>query len=284
MSVKICISPMHGGSDRINRGKTGYVEADGVLKIARFTKSYLDMLPPKYINTILTRDKDKTMSIKDHSLLWSDANLILILHTCGNGVKCLYHNHRDLVEKLCDISNNLFGIGGVIESHNEANTIIFEPLSHLLNEELLKNDKNLRLIGYNIAKAITEYFGFKFDIDYRSLDAPKKKSQPVVNIIHVVSTGESLYDISMRYDVKLGDIVNDNKLKQQMLYKGQRLLIKNPKRSYITKHIVKSGETIESICRRYNINVDYVIGYNKLTSTRLLIGQKIIIDKIGGKK
>ncbi len=60
MLYRIFIDPGHGGSDRANRGPTGYVEADGALDIALRLRSKLQALG---FIVGMSRDKDVTVSL-----------------------------------------------------------------------------------------------------------------------------------------------------------------------------------------------------------------------------
>lgn len=53
----------------------------------------------------------------------------------------------------------------------------------------------------------------------------------------------------------------------------------NPK-DQIDRHLVKSGDTLFSISRKYNITVDELKAYNSLTSTALSIGQVLFVKPI----
>ena len=60
----IVIDPGHGGNDRANRGKQGYIEADGNLA---FALELRDALQGTY-RVLLTRERDKTLSLTERGL------------------------------------------------------------------------------------------------------------------------------------------------------------------------------------------------------------------------
>lgn len=76
---KICIDPGHGGTDRANRGPTGYVEADGVLDIAK----RLRILLQPYFKVIMTREKDETVSLQRRSQIANEEKVdaLISIHT-----------------------------------------------------------------------------------------------------------------------------------------------------------------------------------------------------------
>lgn len=92
--MKIVIDPGHGGSDRANRGPTGYIEADGVLDIALRLEEVLLKLG---YEVLLTRDKDETVELYRRSEIanqWQ-GQLFLSLHTnagesSANGIETFY--------------------------------------------------------------------------------------------------------------------------------------------------------------------------------------------------
>ncbi len=86
--------PGHGGSDRANRGATGYIEADGVLDVALFWKTLMEKDGYK---VKLTREIDKTLSLYDRAEMangWS-GNFLISFHTnagdpSAHGIETFY--------------------------------------------------------------------------------------------------------------------------------------------------------------------------------------------------
>lgn len=78
---KVCIDPGHGGADRANRGPTGYIEADGNLKVARFLKDELSRAGAFYV--MLTRTADSTVGLRERANRAADfgADLFLSIHS-----------------------------------------------------------------------------------------------------------------------------------------------------------------------------------------------------------
>lgn len=78
---RICIDPGHGGTDRANRGPTGYVEADGVLAIARLVKE--ELLSTGRFQVKMTRDSDSTLGLRQRGDIAAAymADLFLSIHT-----------------------------------------------------------------------------------------------------------------------------------------------------------------------------------------------------------
>ncbi|MGC9140751.1 MAG: LysM peptidoglycan-binding domain-containing protein [Caldimicrobium sp.] len=101
-------------------------------------------------------------------------------------------------------------------------------------------------------------------------------------IYHQVKKGENLESIAQKYKVSVEDIKKWNHLKTSKLKVGQRLLIKKPlsKDSISEKeivHIVKKGENLQSIARKYKVSIEDIKRLNDLKSDKLIVGQKLLI-------
>lgn len=112
-------------------------------------------------------------------------------------------------------------------------------------------------------------------------------------ISYTVKKGDNLYSIAKKYDISVNTIIVDNALKNTVLAIGQVLNIRvdNPD-DYImeecygedydppskdTIYIVKKGDNLYSIARKYNTSVDNIKRKNNLTSNILSIGQQLKI-------
>lgn len=107
-------------------------------------------------------------------------------------------------------------------------------------------------------------------------------------ILHKVEKGEGLYAIARRYTANVDDIKNANPEAGEGLKVGQILLIPyNPvpvtgtkpeiKKEEPVLHVVKTGETLYSISKLYNVSVDEIKIKNKLSSNNLTVGQELVI-------
>lgn len=97
-------------------------------------------------------------------------------------------------------------------------------------------------------------------------------------LIHVVRSGETLWQIGSRYNVNTNSIVEINGLQfPNQLVIGQSLII--PVSG--TTHVIKSGETLWSIAQRYGVAINSIIQANQLTNPNLLYpGTKLIIPPL----
>ncbi|GGB41000.1 spore germination protein YaaH [Lentibacillus populi] len=97
-------------------------------------------------------------------------------------------------------------------------------------------------------------------------------------IIHVVSTGETLWQIANRYAVDINEIVQVNGLPNpNQLLVGQSLVIPMPG----TSHTVQNGETLWSISQQYDVPVATIIQANQLANPDVLSpGSRLFIPPI----
>jgi N-acetylmuramoyl-L-alanine amidase len=94
--------------------------------------------------------------------------------------------------------------------------------------------------------------------------------------VHKVKSGESLSVIAQRYGTTSQVLKNHNKLSSTSLAVGQR--IKIPKQpAKVTKHRVRSGESLSVIASRYGTTMHVIKEYNQLRSSSLAIGQVLTI-------
>ena len=127
--------------------------------------------------------------------------------------------------------------------------------------------------------------------------AAVEKSTTVVYIngtkyyVHVVKAGDTLYSLAKAYDVSEKDIIDNNAgidattlridqtIKIPVIEPQQNPMTKKDKKRF-KKHNVKSGETLYSIARKYEISVATIIEDNPGTDpTAISIGQELLIRK-----
>ena len=128
--------------------------------------------------------------------------------------------------------------------------------------------------------------------------APAKKAQ-VSKVaknapVHVVKKGDSLHTIARRHGLTVEQLQRLNNLDNDRLKLGQKLALAagtgtatnagakapEPRSKYVTveQHVVKKGETISSIARRYHISAKEIKRLNGLRSDRLKTGQRLALN------
>jgi len=119
-------------------------------------------------------------------------------------------------------------------------------------------------------------------------------------IFHIVGPKETLYSISKKYGVNVTKIQSWNDLNSNSIRIGQKLKIsegrgvpeatnKTPSvenKTTITRsnkstitHVVKSGETLFSLSKKYDVNIADIKKWNNLENNSITIGNKIIVKK-----
>ncbi|MBF0585380.1 LysM peptidoglycan-binding domain-containing protein [Prosthecochloris sp. N3] len=104
---------------------------------------------------------------------------------------------------------------------------------------------------------------------------------------HTVRRGETLSGIAERYGMRVSTLASINQLgRKQTIYPGQKLSIsgsgeaaapRSRKASAVT-HVVRRGENLGVIAKRYRVTVSQIAGWNDLGSKRLIYpGQKLRI-------
>lgn len=111
---------------------------------------------------------------------------------------------------------------------------------------------------------------------------PKKSS--ISGNTYTVQKGDSLYSIALKNNVTVDDLKSINNLTSNVLSIGQVLTIPNGDEITDTDeitYIVKSGDSLWSIAKKYNISVNDLKQANNLTGNGLSINQKLIIPQTG---
>ena len=127
----------------------------------------------------------------------------------------------------------------------------------------------LILIFYITVSGIS-FAQFKGEI--RMLNGKKHK-------VHHIQAGETLYALSREYKIDVDKILESNPVAKDGLNIGQEILIPAPKESIKGKtHIVVLGETLFSISKKYNVDIEEIQKLNSMTGVDLSLGQELIIQ------
>ena len=101
--------------------------------------------------------------------------------------------------------------------------------------------------------------------------------------LHVVQPGQTLSTIAQRYGVSVSSIRRMNKLKGSQIKVGQKLIVGRAARraTYVsdTTHIVRSGDSLGTIARKYGVTVNELRQLNNLSSNTIRVGQAIDVGK-----
>jgi N-acetylmuramoyl-L-alanine amidase len=211
---KIFIDPGHGGSDRANRGSTGYIEADGVLKISLILER--ELLSTGQFQVGLSRRTDATLGLTERGQAAAKfgAQLFISEHTNASGKAlnttvrgCTVYESVDLPDealgaKMSKAIATALGIPDrgvhdresekypgedyytVIDTAQDAgvpHVLLIESAfhDHVADEAILKNEANLLKIAQAQAAVICEVFGVKY---------PAVKEMSIDDAIDILST------------------------------------------------------------------------------------------------
>jgi len=126
-----------------------------------------------------------------------------------------------------------------------------------------------------------------------------KKNEALV-LFHTAQPGESVWEISQQYGIKVDAILEKNRMKPDEALKPGRVLYLKSKRpeneeikyevlpaslaksqtdSTNTYHKVEPKQTLYGIANIYKTPVDSIVSWNKLTTKVLEVGQLIIVKK-----
>ena len=128
----------------------------------------------------------------------------------------------------------------------------------------------------------------------------KKKKDKVQKkfIVYKVKKGDSLIKIAKKFGVKVSDIKELNRLKNNRIYVGQTLKIptvskrekqiakiksQKSKRKSFMVYRVKRGDTLVKIAKKFKISLKDLKKINNLKSDKLYVGQKLKIPVKAGR-
>lgn len=285
----VVIDAGHGGMDGGASGN-GILEKEYNLKISQYISDRLNDLG---VSNKLIRDSDITIEPSDRTKLIKDAFgnsedvLVISNHINaggGEGAEFIYAlRNNDKFSKI--LVNNFEDIGRNVRKYYQRrypsnldkdyyfihrDTKNTEPViieyGFLDNEDdadLLK--KNWKSYAEAVVKSITEYIG----VDYDSLDQQN---------VYIVKSGDTLWSIAKNNGLSVDELKDLNNLTSNKLSVGQKLLIGEDIVPVINDtYIVKKGDTLYSIAKKYGLSVDELKKYNNLNSSSLSIGQKLKI-------
>ena len=157
---------------------------------------------------------------------------------------------------------------------------IIEPDYEGLNIYVVKSGDSLYSIANRYNTTVNELKSLN-NLASNNLSIGQKLKLPTIDnqTTYTVKSGDSLYSIANRYDTTVNELKSLNNLTSNNLSIGQRLQIPTIQSSQTT-YIVKSGDSLYSISKRYNTTVNELKSLNNLTSNNLSIGQRLQIPTI----
>ncbi len=142
-----------------------------------------------------------------------------------------------------------------------------EKLNRHLKYDFIPPNKS----GYEIYIPYIKLAAFKSD--YKPQDLNK------IYLVHTVKSGESLATIGRKYRIPYKVIKDFNKLKSNFLSLKQKLIIPIDKKSgYASNsYMVRQGDTLSSIARKFRLSLNRLRQLNSLTSNNIHVGERLIV-------
>ncbi len=179
-----------------------------------------------------------------------------------------YTKEEDMI--MPNYTNYIIKRGDTLYSIAKANNITVDTL--IKDNSLV--DNNLK-IGSTIKIRIPTSNGTNIEECYGTDYTPSNDEIPIATT-YTVKKGDNLYNIAKLYNTTASAIMLLNDLPNTNLSIGMKLKIPVSEMSNRT-YIVKNGDSLYSIAKKYNTTVDAIKRKNNLTSNNLQIGQKLII-------
>lgn len=291
----VVIDAGHGGTDGGAVGN-GIVEKDLNLKISKYIADRLDELG---IENTLVRSSDTTINPSDRVNLikkpYGNSSDVLVISNHinaggGEGSEFIYAlRNNDKFSKI--LAKNFEDIGRSVRKYYQRrypsdldkdyyfihrDTRNTEPV--IIEYGFLDNERDAELLKNNwesyaeaVVKSIAEYLG----VNYENMDQ--------VNV-YTVKSGDTLWSIAKNNGLSVDNLKELNNLTSNMLTVGQKLKLSKDTVSDENVYVVKSGDTLYAIARKYGVSVDDLMSYNNLKSNSLSIGQVIKIPSKGSNK
>lgn len=108
---------------------------------------------------------------------------------------------------------------------------------------------------------------------------------PETETVYIVQKGDTLYSIALKYNTTPQAIVSKNNINDNIITVGQSLVIPGDVESTgddidvipNNTYMVKKGDNLYSIARKYGVSIDDIKNANQLTSDILTVGQVLVI-------
>ncbi|PWL44396.1 MAG: hypothetical protein DBY43_00700 [Clostridiaceae bacterium] len=295
MALKgVVLDSGHGGNDQGSSGN-GIIEKDLTLKISQYM---YDRFKALGVPVKMTRTSDVDLEPNDRPGVVLDKfgngkDVVVISNHInaggGEGAEVIYALRNS--DKLASsILNELEKSGQVVRKYYQRrlpsnsskdyyyiirntpnNETLIVEYGFLDNEADAKRLKsNYKKYAEAVVRAVTLYGGYKY--------VPVSGSN-----YYVVKKGDSLWSIARANGLTVDELKSLNNLSSNVLHVGDTLLISSANSTgddgNDNYYVVKSGDTLWSIARKYNLSVNELKALNNLSSNALSVGQRLIVGK-----
>ena len=295
MALKgVVLDSGHGGNDQGSSGN-GIIEKDLTLKISQYM---YDRFKALGVPVKMTRTSDVDLEPNDRPGVVLDKfgngkDVVVISNHInaggGEGAEVIYAL-RNSNKLASSILNELEKSGQVVRKYYQRrlpsdsskdyyyiirntpnNETLIVEYGFLDNEADAKRLKsNYKKYAEAVVRAVTLYGGYKY--------VPVSGSN-----YYVVKKGDSLWSIARANGLTVDELKSLNNLSSNVLHVGDTLLISSADSTgddgNDNYYVVKSGDTLWSIARKYNLSVNELKALNNLSSNVLSVGQRLIVGK-----
>lgn len=295
MALKgVVLDSGHGGNDQGSSGN-GIIEKQLTLKISQYM---YDRFKALGVPVKMTRTSDVDLEPNDRPGVVLDKfgngkDVVVISNHInaggGEGAEVIYAL-RNSNKLASSILNELEKSGQVVRKYYQRrlpsdsskdyyyiirntpnNETLIVEYGFLDNEADAKRLKsNYKKYAEAVVRAVTLYGGYKY--------VPVSGSN-----YYVVKKGDSLWSIARANGLTVDELKALNNLSSNVLHVGDTLLISSADSTgddgNDNYYVVKSGDTLWSIARKYNLSVNELKALNNLGSNVLSVGQRLIVGK-----
>ena len=288
---KVVLDAGHGGDDP-GTIANGITEKEYTLKITNYIHNRLDELG---IPNKLSRDSDITLDANSRpqkiQSLYGNGNDVIVVSNHinaggGDGAEIIYAlRNTDTFAKR--IAKEFENVGQNVRKYyqrrlpsnpakdyyyimrdtpNNETVIVEYGFADSTGDDVNQLKNNWENLAEAVVKAITEYAGGKY-------------VAPAGANYYTVKSGDSLWSISRKFGITVDELKNANNLKSNLLSIGQNLIIPGLTSDTTDEYIVKKGDTLYGIARKFGLTVTELKKINNLTSNSLSIGQVLKVSK-----
>lgn len=285
---KVVLDSGHGGEDP-GTIANGITEKDYTLKISEYIHNRLDEMG---VPNAMTRTSDATLTPSERpkkvqSFYGNGSDVIVVSNHInagsGDGAEIIYalRNNDTFARK---IANEFENAGQNVRKYyqrrlpsnpakdyyyimrdtpNNETVIVEYGFADSTGDDISQLKNNWKKLAEAVTKAIVEYAGGKY-------------VAPIDSNYYTVKSGDSLWSISKKFGITVDKLKNANNLSSNLLSVGQNLIIPGKEAQATSdEYVVKKGDTLYSIARKYNTSVDNLKSINNITTDSLAIGQII---------
>ena len=199
----------------------------------------------------------------------------------GDSLYSIANKFNTTVNDLKDINNLISNTLSIGQQLKLPTTVDAEEIIIGDNIYVVKSGDTLYSIAKKLGVAVDELKTTN-NLVNNSLSIGQQLKIPGVSVednTYTVKSGDTLYSIANKYGTTVDDLIVLNNLGTNNLSIGQVLLLPGvSEETILNTYTVKSGDTLYSIAKKYNMSVNELKELNNLNSNTLSIGQTLKIQ------